>query len=96
MLDMAQFEPSRVWECVHLQQIARELRTCCGQQRTTPQCSPVASVCKRFEIHGKDSKASAVWTVSVQNMRLLSTQRDLTLFGVRAIARDHFNNFQEG
>ena len=60
----------------------------------TPHCTclPVASVCNRFEKHDTDSKASAVCAVSVQNMRLPNTQRDLTLLCVRAIAQDHFEN----
>lgn len=56
----------------------------------TPRGLPAESVCSGLEILGTICNASAVCTVSVQNMRLANvTQRDFTLLCVRAIW-DHF------
>ena len=87
---MARYDSPRILRCVDLHQAAGKSTRCSGEQQHTPRCSPVGGLSDRFRIHGKVCKASAVWTVSVQNMRLPSTQSDLTLLCVLAIARDHF------
>ena len=94
---MAQPESLRVEHCVHLHQTAREPKRHSDQQHKHPVVIPVDSVCSRVEIHGKCCKAS-LWTFSVQNMRLLKTQRDLTLLCARAIGITSTNfklNFRE-